>query len=642
MRKILFVQHPLGGDMKTAIRYTIAALFATTLATAQTWNGSVDRDWGTADNWDGGDVPADGANVTFTATGEGGVNLGDGETRIVENMFIGGTPGAYRFRSTATTGADAPTSTLQIDGLLTSSVTSRIVHTVALTGSGGLNVTGQTLRLGESGNMLQNNTFSGGVRVNNGTILLEYFGPGTDPNRTPLGTGAITMGTGVNGSQGGFLALNNATMARMTYANDFVNAITRDGDLGPNAFGIRFDGGIADNAAVTTRYTGNFSTAELPVGATGHGWTVFRGKDVTDGSRRFGAATFEFSGDWTGYAPTGGSKLAFAQAAYVIDNVLSVANHTYTLNAASSTTNNSNTQSTVLALGSGFGANTFNRDITIEVGSTGNNDADAINQTFIGGRQGAGVTNGYSGDISFATATGHRLNLFSDEGRTEFTGDITAGAQQIIAINSTYEISTYTTVAPSGITGGNAITTVNPEGVVVFGGTGTMNFGGGVEVVGGTLLVNRDITGNVSVATDAVLGRDGGASGTITGNLTLSNGAFLAFDPNLALDPDNALTVTGSLTLDSSFGVESLRTTTGDFIDWASVNDGVYTLLGTSFTFNETNISNFGQANAFDIGGGREAFFDNGSLQLHVIPEPGTLALVAIALGSLALFRRRR
>ena len=163
---------------------------------------------------------------------------------------------------------------------------------------------------------------------------------------------------------------------------------------------------------------------------------------------------------------------------------------------------------------------------------------------------------------------------------------------------------------------------------------GTNTYTGATTVSAGTFLIDGSTAAGsaVSVASGAVFG----GNGTVNGNLTLASGALFAFDTAYTLD------LVGSLTLDSSFGVTSLRDLNGGAINWGSIADGTYTLMTTSFTFNDTNISNFGEANAFAIGGGRSAYFENGSLALVVVPEPSTWALLAVSLSTLAIFRRRR
>ena len=179
---------------------------------------------------------------------------------------------------------------------------------------------------------------------------------------------------------------------------------------------------------------------------------------------------------------------------------------------------------------------------------------------------------------------------------------------------------------------GNVSFTKTGTGKWILGGTNT--YTGATTVSAGTFLIDGSTAAGsaVSVASGAVFG----GNGTVNGNLTLASGALFAFDTAYTLD------LVGSLTLDSSFGVTSLRDLNGGAINWGSIADGTYTLMTTSFTFDATNIGNFGLANAFAIGGGRSAYFENGSLALVVVPEPSTWALLAVSLSTLAIFRRRR
>jgi len=52
------------------------------------------------------------------------------------------------------------------------------------------------------------------------------------------------------------------------------------------------------------------------------------------------------------------------------------------------------------------------------------------------------------------------------------------------------------------------------------------------------------------------------------------------------------------------------------------VDLGTYTLIDGTAVIDFTNVSNIGEANAFDIGGGKSAYFQSGSLQVVVIPNP--------------------
>jgi len=169
--------------------------------------------------------------------------------------------------------------------------------------------------------------------------------------------------------------------------------------------------------------------------------------------------------------------------------------------------------------------------------------------------------------------------------------------------------------------------------------SGNNTYTGNTMVNAGTLLINGStaVGSAVTVANSAVIG----GNGTINGNLTLQSGARFGFDTtNTAF----TLTLVGTLTLDNSFGVASLRNLDGTAIAWDTIAlNTTYTLLDTSFAFDANNIQNFGFANRLTgLAGGREAYFQDGSLQLVVIPEPSTWALLAVSLAALVIFRRRR
>lgn len=135
------------------------------------------------------------------------------------------------------------------------------------------------------------------------------------------------------------------------------------------------------------------------------------------------------------------------------------------------------------------------------------------------------------------------------------------------------------------------------------------------------------MTNGLTVASNGLIG----GGGTIAGDLTLEAGAGFVFDLN------SPLTVTGQVTLDSSFSIASLVG-----LD-SSVDFGTYTLIeGTATDFAALGLQNWGIANAYDLGGGKLAYFKQGSLDVVVVPEPATVVLLTAGLGFLALRRTRR
>ncbi len=153
--------------------------------------------------------------------------------------------------------------------------------------------------------------------------------------------------------------------------------------------------------------------------------------------------------------------------------------------------------------------------------------------------------------------------------------------------------------------GGSAGTTALLSGANTYLGNTTVTTGASLSLTG-------SLTSDISVATGA---RFGGNGGSTNQDLTMAAGAnFIFVAPSFA-----TFNVTGTVTLDNSFGVSSLvGGSQGEAIDWSMVSNGTYTLIGTpASTFN--NITNFGVANAAEVGGGKTAYFQNASgLQLVV------------------------
>jgi autotransporter-associated beta strand protein len=278
---------------------------------------------------------------------------------------------------------------------------------------------------------------------------------------------------------------------------------------------------------------------------------------------------------------------------------------------------NGNTTDVGISLGSG--------SILTWNGSTGNTT------TLTGVISGSGAITKVSGEVIRLT------------GDNTYTGNttITTGVVEIVGVgqlgsgNYAGDISnaatlTFNTSANqilSGVISGSGV--LNQSGVSTLTLSGTSTYTGATNVSAGTLLVTGAL-GNSAVGVSNA-GTAFGGSGSLAGSLTLNVGTIF-----YVADLSDPLLVTGSVSLYSDFGVDDLAGLT-----WSSVNNGTYTLIGGTLgagVFDSLAHNSLGSA--YDIGGGRSAYFQQGSLQLVVIPESSTALLGG--LGLLAMLRRRR
>lgn len=187
--------------------------------------------------------------------------------------------------------------------------------------------------------------------------------------------------------------------------------------------------------------------------------------------------------------------------------------------------------------------------------------------------------------------------------------------------------------------------------------SGANTYTGGTLVSAGTLVLNgsTSATGNFAVSSGAVLGGDGTIGGTasITGSLrpgnsigTINTGtttwlgaSTVGTDTNWVFELESGnvsdlLNITGDFTKDTSLGsifhfdfANSTALGTFTLVNWSGT---------TSFAVTDFSYANLG-------GGNTGSFAFNGSqLELTVIPEPSTWALLSLALITLIIYRRRQ
>ncbi len=172
----------------------------------------------------------------------------------------------------------------------------------------------------------------------------------------------------------------------------------------------------------------------------------------------------------------------------------------------------------------------------------------------------------------------------------------------------------------------------NFEAVNILSGVVTFNEGatysGTTMLEGGTFLLDGMQMGNGSLTAQS--GATLGGAGSIAGSLNLEAGAKFVFSLT------ETLTVNGSNVDFGGFSIADLVGLDG------SVANGTYLLIDGAATFNYENVNDLGFANAVSIGDGKSAFFEEGSLRVTIVPEPGTALLFSVGAGWLLMARRRK
>jgi autotransporter-associated beta strand protein len=264
-----------------------------------------------------------------------------------------------------------------------------------------------------------------------------------------------------------------------------------------------------------------------------------------------------------------------------------------------------------------------------------------MNEDQVGVSHSKTFTGGITGTNSFTIQNdGGDDNLNFDTGSINNVGAITHTG------SATTGVTTINSVIDSNVTG---LTQSGPAGLVLNGinaFTGPTTINGGTLTLGATgalassaISVGSGGTFNVSAKSGFSLasGQTLGGLGTLVGATEFGTGSLLAFDPTGPLVAQSTLTF-------SSFGISSLAN-----VNWGSLaTDSPYTLIsGVQDFAASAGLNNFGEVNKFNVGGGREAYFQAGgvggtALQLVVVPEPAGIALAGLGVAAAAWGFRRR
>jgi fibronectin-binding autotransporter adhesin len=248
-----------------------------------------------------------------------------------------------------------------------------------------------------------------------------------------------------------------------------------------------------------------------------------------------------------------------------------------------------------------------------------------------GGTVIAGTSNvlGANANLPISAGASLRVNGFDQAARN------LSGAGSVVNGSATAATLTIGSTADTTFTGvlGGTGTDENNFGLTKTGNStltlsGTNTYSGETLVSAGTLLVTGALSNSsVSVSAGATIG----GTGTLGQDLGMDAGALFQ-----VLSFATPLSVGGTVTFGAGFGIANLVG-----FDWDALDlETPYTILSSSQTFTASDIDNFGIANAVPVGTGRQAYFQDGSLQVVVIPEPSAALLGGI--GLLLLLRRRR
>ncbi|MGI9178726.1 MAG: autotransporter-associated beta strand repeat-containing protein, partial [Pirellulales bacterium] len=161
--------------------------------------------------------------------------------------------------------------------------------------------------------------------------------------------------------------------------------------------------------------------------------------------------------------------------------------------------------------------------------------------------------------------------------------------------------------------------------------TGSSTFTQATTVSAGTLLVDGALYSGAAVAPTTIsAGGAVGGSGVINGPVSFASGGNFSFSPLTTLTTNGTAVTFGGFGVANVLGIGS------------TTPDGTYTLMNGTASFDFTNVLNVGASNAVSIGGGKTAYLQQGGgFQLVVVPEPASLASVALGAVALTALRRR-
>ena len=257
-----------------------------------------------------------------------------------------------------------------------------------------------------------------------------------------------------------------------------------------------------------------------------------------------------------------------------------------------------------------------------------------------------------------ARSTGSGIDVTNSNTTLTLAGNLGSGVQVNAATNGwafggagKLTLNGVISNATGGGSSGTSITK-NGGGTLTLG-NASNSYTGATDVVGGSLIVNGNISTSVltTIKTGATLGGTGtvgslvvnslasfvpGDAGiesiNVTGNLTLDSGSLSYFEINTAGDAADLAISSALLTFGGTLNVTNIGSSliagdTFNLFDWGT----------TSGTFSTVNLPALGSGLEWD----QSNLYSTGQLAVAAIPEPNVAALLG-GVGMLALLRRRK
>jgi len=628
-----------------AIAAAVIGAAGSALAQTVTWTGA-NNSWTQPDSDSFDAEYVSGATAVFAGAGSGStITLGGGLTPGQVNV----TDGNYTFSGGGIGGT----------GGLAKSGTGQLTLSASNSFTGNTTVDGGTLLLSNS-NALQGSTFAGGagtLAFGNTSSTYYTFGglsgssavslTSTNNSAVPLAFGANNSSTAYSGNvtaaiAGGNIGVNKIGTGTTTISGNWtlgVNGVVSDGAMNVSDGEIRQDGGT-----VTLRrnqFSGPFLVGARS-GSTGR-YTITSGTVLATNSATPGGSNFRIgSNGGTGILTIdGGSARAFFSG---INN-----------NLGGNEGNNTSGTGTINLIAGELAVNSLTTGGV--AGSTGSFNFSGgtlrpySQNTSIGG-SGAGFTIALAGTsatfsgLDAAAGTARTLTILTTlvDGTAGAAGAIFSGGTVSLTAASTYTGSTSVSGGALSLAAGGSF--ANSTSISVAAGatlgltskTSGFSFGSG-QTLGGSGSVALPTSGTVSL--EGFLAPGGGSAGT----LAFTNAG--TFDITSAINsPTNRLqfglgTVSDLVTVAGgtlAIGTGLLEFDDFDFTQLTGFDQGTYTLFSAGSLSGTLGASTSGSIGSFT---GTLSRVGN-TVQLVVVPEPGTLPLAGLGFAAAAWAFRRR